>query len=166
MSASSTSAPRAENTTDRRRAGPHRIIAAYDIFLGSGLLVGIWAGLPDRWWPVDTIGTALGSLLVIVGLGLALRQRWAEPAALAIAAVTCAAGAMLVTALAITAGQLAGMYGPVGLGGSAILATAFLLLVPYLVVFPAAQVYFLLRIEAERVAAASSSEDAELPRGA
>jgi hypothetical protein len=37
------------------------------------------------------------------------------------------------------------MYGPVGQGGAAILATAFLLLLPYLVIFPAAQVFFLLR---------------------
>ncbi len=144
-----------------RRAASHRITATYDVFLGAGLLVGVWAGLPDRWWPVDVAGTALGVVLVLVGLGLFLRQRWAEPAALAVAAVTCAAGAMLVTAIAITAGQLAGMYGPVGAGGSAILATAFLLLLPYLVVFPAAQVFFLLRVEAER-----APEEPEEPRGA
>lgn len=133
-----------------RRAASHRIIAAYDLFLGAGLLLGIWAGLPDRWWPVDVGGTALGVLLVLVSFGLFFRKRWAEPAALAIASVTCAAGALLVTAIAVTAGQLAGMYGPVGAGGSAILGTAFLLLVPYLVVFPGAQVYFLLRVEADR----------------
>jgi hypothetical protein len=143
------------------RGASHRVIAGYDVFLGVGLLVGIWTGLPDRWWPVDVGGTVLGSLLLIVGVGLFRRHRWAEPAALAVAAVTCASGAMLVTALAITAGQLAGMYGPVGLGGSAILATAFLLLLPYLVVFPAAQLYFLLRVEADRV----ESEPRE-PRGA
>ncbi len=144
-----------------RRAASHRIIAGYDVLLGVALLVGIWAGLPDRWWPVDAGGTIIGALLVLVGGGLWLRRRWAEPAALAVAAVTCASGGMLVTALAVTAGQLSGMYGPVGLGGSAILATAFLLLLPYLVVFPAAQVYFLLRVEADRV-----TDDAEGTRGA
>ena len=144
-----------------RGGASHRIMAAYDVLLGAGLLVGIWSGLPDRWWPVDVAGTVLGSLLVLVGLGLFVRMRWAEPAALAVGAVTCAAGALLVTALAITAGQLAGMYGPVGLGVSAILATAFLLLLPYLVFFPAAQVYFLLRVEADRV-----DDEPMGPRGA
>ena len=66
-----------------------------------------------------------------------------------VAAVALAVGLLLVAALAYTAGSLRGMYGPVGQGGSVILFVAALLFVPYLVVFPAAQLYALLPREAK-----------------
>jgi hypothetical protein len=132
--------------TDVAEAPPprHPVIAGYDLFLGGALLAGIWGGLPDRYWPVDVGGSALALLLVATGLALFGRFRWAERAALAVASLALVTGSVLVVALALTAGELAGLYGPVGQGGAAILTVAFLLLLPYLVVFPAAQVYSLL----------------------
>jgi hypothetical protein len=144
------------------RAMRHPVIAAYDLALGAGLLAGIWGGLPDRWWPVDIFGSALAASLLGVGLALVARRRWAERAALALAALVLVAGLVLVAALAVTSGELAGMYGPVGQGGAAILAVAFLLFLPYLVVFPAAQVYFLLGVDRGR-ASASVREERERP---
>ena len=122
----------------------HPVIAGYDLFLGGALFAGIWGGLPDRYWPVDAGGSALALLFVATGIALLARSRWAERAALAVASLSLAVGSVLVVALALTAGELAGMYGPVGQGGAAILTVAFLLLLPYLVVFPAAQIYSLL----------------------
>ena len=43
------------------------------------------------------------------------------------------------TLLAVTASHLAGLYGPVGRGGALILAVVGLLVVPYLVLLPVAQ---------------------------
>ena len=55
------------------------------------------------------------------------------------------AGAATVTTLASTAGYLAGLYGPVGRGGALILGVVALLVLPYLVLLPLAQVYVLAR---------------------
>lgn len=121
----------------------HRAIGVYDMSLGGALLFAIWGLLPDRWWPVDVPGTLVGALLIVVGVGLIVGARWARRAAAVLSGFIAVAGACLIMALALTAGQLAGMYGPVGTGGAAVLTVVFLLLFPYLVVFPAAQVFFL-----------------------
>src|SRR5690606_36477495 len=122
----------------------HRVIGVYDLCLGAAALFSIWSLLPDRCWPVDVVGTTLGVALLGVGLALCVGAAWAPRAAAMLALILSVGGVLLVGALAMTAGQLAGMYGPVGLGGSAILTFVLLLLFPYLVVFPAAQAYVLL----------------------
>ena len=121
----------------------HPLMGGLDVLVAALLLVGVWGLLPARWWPVDVGATLLAMGLAVAGLGLLTGQRWARSVARAVAAGALAVGLALVTALAITAGNLAGLYGPVGLGGAAILAAVALLLVPYLVVFPAAQLWLL-----------------------
>jgi len=134
-------------------ARPHPVLGAVDVLLGALMLGGIWLALPARWWPVDVVGTSLALLLVVAGAGLLRRAPWAERVGTAAAMLLLLPGATVVSALAITAGNLAGLYGPVGMGAAVILAVTFLLFIPYFVVLPAAQLLFLRR-------PTSSSDDA------
>jgi len=109
------------------------------------MLAGIWLALPARWWPVDVFGSVLAALLAVSGAALVRRVPWAPRLGAVAAFLLLVPGLALVTALAVTAGDLAGLYGPVGMGASIILTIVFLLFVPYFVVFPAAQLFFLAR---------------------
>lgn len=109
------------------------------------LLLGcIWKALPVRWAPVDVLGTLLALLFLASGVMLYRGQKGSRKLGLWSAGIILLTGALLGTALMVTAGTLAGLYGPVGGGGAIILAAAFFMLVPYLIVFPASQLYFLL----------------------
>ncbi len=121
----------------------HPVMGGLDALVAMLLLVGVWGLLPARWWPVDVGATLLAMALAVAGLGLLTGQVWGPRVAKGVSAAVLSVGLLLVAALAITAGNLAGLYGPVGLGGAAILGAVALLLVPYLVVFPAAQLWFL-----------------------
>jgi hypothetical protein len=104
---------------------------------------GVFAGLPARWWPVDT-GAAV---LVVVELSsagaLILDASWAPRLARAAAAVALALGALTVSLAAVTAAWLTGVYGPVGKGGGIVLALVAALALPYVVVLPAVQLVWL-----------------------
>lgn len=119
-----------------------------DLFLAFLLLVGVWGALPVRWLPMDLGMTLLALLLGGAGFGLYRGAEWGERAGRAVAAVTLVVGCGLATTLAFTAAGLVGLYGPVGQGGAIILTVSAFLVLPYLVVFPAAQLYFLLPSEA------------------
>lgn len=111
----------------------------------TALLVGLGVllALPARWWPVD-VGAGLVALLQLVaGVALLARAPWAERVARISSGVTLALGALTVSLLAMTAGWLGGVYGPVGRGGSIILALVAALALPYTVVLPAAQLVWL-----------------------
>lgn len=120
-----------------------------DLFLAVLLLLGVWVALPARWLPMDLGITLLALLLAGAGIGLYRGAAWGERAGRAVAALTLVVGCGLATTLAFTAAGLVGMYGPVGQGGAIILTVSAFLLLPYLVVFPAAQLYFLLPSEAD-----------------
>jgi hypothetical protein len=119
------------------------VLGGLDVAVGLLLLGGIWIALPARWWPIDVFGSLLAVGFVGAGVGFILGQPWSRRAGLAVASVACAAGVALVTALAFTASYLSGLYGPVGSGGALLLIVVAVLIVPYLVVFPAAQLYAL-----------------------
>jgi hypothetical protein len=123
----------------------HPFLCAADAIVGALVLVAIWVALPARWWPVDVFGTLGGAALFVSAAGLGLGTAWGRRVGLVVAAIVLALGAALTTALAVTAGHLVGLYGPVGGGGALILGTVALLVCPYLVFLPASQVYFLAR---------------------
>ena len=126
------------------KAPSRRVMATLDLAAGTLLLVATWVFLPLRWAPADAVGTLLGLGFVASGALLWMRHARAEQVAKLVAAIALVVGLLLVAGLAYTAGSLRGLYGPVGQGGSIILFVATLLFVPYLVVFPAAQLYALL----------------------
>ncbi|MAT23669.1 MAG: hypothetical protein CMN31_00055 [Sandaracinus sp.] len=143
------------------------VMGGLDVLLAVLLLLAVWLALPARWWPVDVGATALAMGFAAAGVGLLTGQGWAARVARVVATVALVAGVGLVTALVYTASSLAGLYGPVGTGGSIILTIVGLLLAPYLVVFPAAQLYFLLPSvrEAGRAAAREAERDRGGPMG-
>ena len=121
----------------------HPWMATLDLVTAVLLLGGIWLALPARWWPVDVFGTALGLLLGASGIGLLREAEWSPKVARIAAATSLTVGTLLVVGLAFTAGSISGLYGPVGAGGALLLIAVAALLLPYLVIFPAAQLYFL-----------------------
>ena len=125
-----------ETLTPRAR---HPWLGGADLLLGALVLGGVWVALPARWWPVDVVGTLLGAAFVVTGVGLLVGAPWSERAGVLVGRVALAVGLALVTLLAVTASHLAGLYGPVGRGGALILAVVGLLVVPYLVLLPVAQ---------------------------
>ncbi len=132
-----------------------------DLFLAFLLLAGVWIALPVRWWPMDVGMTLVALLLGIAGFGLYRGAGWGERVGKAVAAFTLIVGCGLATTLAFTAAGLVGLYGPVGQGGAIILTVSAFLVLPYLVVFPAAQLYFLLPSSAKSSKSDADSDDRE-----
>lgn len=137
-----------DTSVDSKKAGGagerRPVMGGLDLGVGALLLFAVWVALPLRWAPVDVIGTLLGLGFVASGALLLRGHTSAKRVAKLAAGAALAVGVVTVIALAFTVGSLHGLYGPVGKGGAIILFVAALLLVPYLVVFPAAQLYFLL----------------------
>jgi hypothetical protein len=121
------------------RAPRHPWLGAIDLVTALLLLGGVWGVLPARWWPVDVGATLLGALLAASGVGLLAGLPWARRVGLVAGGAALVLGLALVTTLALTASYLSGLYGPVGRGGAVILALVAALALPYLVLFPAAQ---------------------------
>ena len=115
------------------------VFGVADLLTAAVVLFGVWVALPARWWPIDTAATALASFDVVSGVGLLLGARWASRVASVAALVALGFGLALITALALTASWLSGVYGPVGLGGAVILILVAALALPYLVALPAAK---------------------------
>lgn len=121
----------------------HPVLGAVDLLVGAGALIAIWSALPARWWPVDVGGTAVALAFGASGAGLVLGKAWGPRVGRIVAGVILVLGLCVVTAIAVTASHVAGLYGPVGRGGGLILALVAALLLPYTVGLPAAQLYIL-----------------------
>jgi hypothetical protein len=121
-----------------------RIVFGVADLIGAGLLAfGVFAGLPARWWPVDTGAIVLATLQGVAGIGLLVDARWAPRAALASSATALLVGLGLILALALSASYLNGIYGPVGRRGAVIFVLVAALLAPYLVILPGVQLVWL-----------------------
>lgn len=117
-----------------------------DLVAACVVVLGVFRGLPSRYWPVDGAAAAIALLLGVSGVGLMLGRAWAPRIARAASFAVLAMGLTLVAVLAITASYLAGIYGPVGKGGAVILVLVAALALPYLVVLPASQLLWLGRL--------------------
>lgn len=121
-----------------------------DLVAALLIALGVFGGLPDRWWPVDTVAVLLVALLGAAGVGLVLQAPWVARFARVACAVTLVAGLCSVATLALTASYLGGIYGPVGRGGAIILVLLAALALPYLVIFPSVQLLWLGRVGGNR----------------
>jgi hypothetical protein len=122
-----------------------RFFATLDLLAALLVALGVFAGLPDRWWPIDA-----GAVLIIIasgasGVGLWLSAPWGEKVARVGSMVSLGLGLLLVAAISVSVSYLAGIYGPVGKGGAILLVLVAAMAVPYLIVFPAAQLVWLKR---------------------
>lgn len=125
-----------------------------DLVTALLLYIGVFEGLPARYWLVDSAAALVVLLFAASGVGLLAQTRWAARAALASSVVSLVLGLALVATLALTASYLSGVYGPVGRGGSLILGLIAAMALPYLVVLPLAQLSFVTRDLSFRKAAA------------
>jgi hypothetical protein len=116
------------------------VFGAVDVLVAALLALGVFVGLPVRWAPVDVVAVGLIAVKLVSGGALLAGLPWAPRAAMIAAAVSLVIGCALVTTLALTASWLAGVYGPVGRGGSVIFILVVALVMPYMVVFPAIQI--------------------------
>jgi hypothetical protein len=125
-------------------------IASVQGVIGLLLILGIWLGLPARWWPVDVLGTALalGALsaaaIVLIPKARSYGLRWVRIVLWA----ELVLGTLTITLLGASMAQLAGSYGPVGGGGALLMGTIVALILPYLVALPALQLRALSRVSA------------------
>ena len=124
-----------------------------DLLSAVIVYVAVFQGLPARYWPVDAAAAIVLGLFAAAGAGLFWQASWAPKVAWVASAISLALGLLLVATLALTAGFLSGIYGPVGRGGSLILGLAAALALPYLVVIPAAQLVWLGPFRATRTMA-------------
>lgn len=114
----------------------HPFVATAQLLAGAALLFCVWRALPTRYLPVDVTGTALSVLLILSSAGLFIGRPWGRRLGIVAAAITLLLGVITVVALAFAAGELAGLYGPVGQGGALILVLSAALLFAYFVALP------------------------------
>lgn len=106
----------------------------------SGLVaLGVFQGLPTRYWVVDGGALAVIALMGASGTALLANHRHKEALTRWASGLVLALGLTLFAALVVTASWLSGVYGPVGKGGAAIFVLVAALTLPYLVVLPAAE---------------------------
>lgn len=117
--------------------------AVADLLSAVVLYLGVFEGLPARFWLVDGAGAIVIALFATAGGGLLAESRWAPKVARVASFVSLALGLLLVSTLALTASFLSGIYGPIGRGGALILTLTAALALPYLVVLPAAELVWL-----------------------
>jgi hypothetical protein len=133
--------------TEATQTGKRRAAAigfgAVDVISALLLYIGVFEGLPARYWLVDGGAALLVALFAGAGFGLLTDAPWASRAALASSVAALVLGLALVSTLALTASYLSGVYGPVGKGGALILGLVAALALPYLVAVPLAQLAWL-----------------------
>ena len=133
-----------EKATSSRRARAAAVaFGAIDAVSAILVYIGVFEGLPARYWLVDAGAALLIVLFSAAAAGLLTGTPWARRAALAASAASLVLGLLLVTTLALTASYLSGVYGPVGRGGALILGLIAALALPYLVALPLAQLAWL-----------------------
>lgn len=101
--------------------------------------------LPTHWWPVDLAIGVLVALLAASGGGLIAGKSWSFRVARVASYVVLAIGLTSIALLSTSVAYLSGVYGATGRGGLIVFTLVIALLLPYLVIFPIAQLVFLRR---------------------
>lgn len=122
------------------------LVGATQLLVAALTTLGVWVGLPARWWPVDVAGTALAAISATSGIGMLGGASWSLRLARAAAWTVLALGCVAVSLLAASAGHLWGLYGAVGSGGALLMGTIAALVLPYLVALPALWLAWLRRL--------------------
>jgi hypothetical protein len=114
-----------------------------NVVVGLAVLGGVFRLLPTRWWVVDVPALLIGGLMLASGVTLLRSLPPAEKITRWAALIVLVLGMAVVTALFATAGWISGVYGSVGAGGAIIFTLVATLVLPYLVVLPAAELAWL-----------------------
>ena len=111
--------------------------------LGAGVLGGVFAALPVRYWAVDVPAAALAALAFVSAFGLARGLGWGRSALRWSARCELALGLLALAALALSVAYLGGVHGALGKAGLNALVLGGLLIAPYLIAYPLLQLVWL-----------------------
>ena len=103
------------------------------------IVVGVFAGLPLRWPPVDVPAILIVLLLLASAYALLRPKPWSLRVVRWAAGVVLGLGLLCIAALTLAVGFLSGVLGAVGSGGVTLFVMVIALVLPYLVVYPALQ---------------------------
>lgn len=101
--------------------------------------VGVFRLLPARWWPIDGGAILLVALYGASGVALLAGKPVARRLTRIAAGTGLALGLVVFAAIVITAFWLRGVYSQTGTTGAIVFGLVALLVLPYLVVLPAAE---------------------------
>jgi hypothetical protein len=121
------------------------VFGVLDLAVACLVILGVFWGLPARWWPIDVAAGVLVAFELASGTALLSGVAWGIALAAVAAGMALALGLVLLTGLAVTASWLSGVYGPVGRGGAILYVLIAALVTPYLVALPALQLWWALR---------------------
>jgi|SRR5580692_1428217 hypothetical protein len=119
------------------------VFAGIDALTAVLVGFGVFVALPSRYWPIDLPAVLLVLGQLAAAVALFAQVPWARRVAAGVSLATLVLGLALVSALALTASWLSGVYGPVGRGGGIILTLVAILALPYLVALPAVQLFWM-----------------------
>jgi hypothetical protein len=106
--------------------------------LGAGLVA-----LPVRFWPTDVVVGGSALALALASSAVIGRPAVARRALLLGARVLLGVGILLVTAAVLSLAFLAGIHGDFGRGGVTLMLLVTLLVLPYAVVYPLVELWWL-----------------------
>lgn len=114
-----------------------RLLTSALLFLYAAMVLGsVFVLLPARWLPVDLPSGIAGGLALLACLSLLISPDVGQRLAKWACYVAMVYGMSFVAIASFTAADLAGRYGPVGLGGAVVLAIVAALLFAYSVGMP------------------------------
>lgn len=114
-----------------------------NVLVAIFVAVGAFRLLPGRWWPVDVGAVLLVALYGASGITLLVGKPVARRLTQIAAGVGLALGLALFAAIVITAFWLRGVYSQTGATGAIVFGLVALLVLPYLVVLPAAELLWI-----------------------
>ena len=122
---------------------PRLAFGVCDLFTALLVIVGVFLGLPARWFAVDGPAALVAVLLGAAGVGLLADRKWAKDVARVASFAVLLVAAAAIIALGSGIAYMRSIHGPLGKGGSVVFILVLALIIPYLVVLPATQLLWL-----------------------
>ncbi len=109
------------------------------------LLIGVFVVVTPRFWGLDVPAALIALLELVSAAALLANLPWARRALRVAAWVSLGLGSLLVALVVISMAFLRGIHGDYGVAALAVSGLIVALLVPYVVVLPALQLWWLKR---------------------
>lgn len=119
------------------------VFGVLDIVAALVVAIGVFSGLPARWWPVDVPAFVVVLLLGGAGVGLVRDAAWGETLARIAARTVLVVGLLFLALVSMSVSYLFGIYGAVGRGGATLFILVAALAFPYLFALPVTQLLWL-----------------------
>lgn len=126
------------------------LFAASNALVALILLVGVFGLIQPRFWALDVPAGVLALVELVSAVSLFARLPWALRALSLAAWITFVGGLLLVGSIVLTMAFLRSIHGEDGFVATAVSGLVLLLLVPYTLLLPIAQLLWLKRQPAEQ----------------